>query len=103
MEITLIHYIVLSGILFVIGIFGVLTRRNIIGILMSIELMFNAANINLIAFNKYVIPYKLTGHIFAIFVITLAVAEAAVGLTLVLAVYRNFETVFIEKINLMKG
>lgn len=103
MQITITHFLILSAILFSIGIFGVLTRRNLIGILMSIELMFNAANINLVAFSRYVSPEKLIGQIFTIFVITLAVAEAVVGLAILLSIYRNFSTVFVEKINLMKG
>lgn len=101
--IGLYHYLVLSTILLVIGIFGVLTRRNIIGILMSIELIFNSTNINLVAFNHYLYPGRLWGQGFAIFVITLAAAEAVVGLALVLAIYRNLKTVYVEKMNLLKG
>lgn len=104
--IPLTHYLVLAAILFCIGLYGVLTRRNAIAILMSIELMLNAVNINLIAFNKYIVvtnPDLLyTGQIFAIFVLTVAAAEAAVGLALVLALYRNFSDIFIEKINILK-
>ena len=97
------HYLFVSAILFVIGIFGVLTRRNIIGILMSIEIIFNATNINLAAFNHYLYADRLWGQGFAIFVITLAAAEAVVGLALVLAIYRNMKTVYVEKMNLLKG
>ncbi len=98
----LTHYVVLSSILFCIGIFGVLTRRNAIAILMSIELMFNAVNINFVAFSKFVTPGEFVGQIFAIFVITVAAAEATVGLAIVLLIYRNFKGINVDNINLMK-
>ena len=102
MEISLAHYLALAAILFGIGMFGVLTRRNAIGILMSIELMFNAVNINLVAFNRYITPTDFTGQIFAIFTIVVAAAEATVGLAIVLLIYRNFRDIFVDNINLMK-
>jgi NADH:ubiquinone oxidoreductase subunit K len=102
MEISLAHYLALAAILFGIGMFGVLTRRNAVGILMSIELMFNAVNINLVAFNRYVTPADFTGQIFSIFVIVVAAAEATVGLAIVLLIYRNFRDIFVDNINLMK-
>lgn len=89
-------------IIFVIGIYGVLTRRNAIGILMSIELMFNSANINLVAFNKFLNLESKIGIIFPIFIITLAAAETAVGLALILSIYRSIKTVYAEKMNVMK-
>ena len=95
-------YLGLSALLFCIGIYGVLTRRNAIGILMGIELMLNAANINLVAFGRFHHPEVLVGHIFAVFVITIAAAEAAVGLAIVIAVYRNAKHIDIDKINIMK-
>ena len=96
------HYLALSTILFCIGIFGVLTRRNAIGILMSIELMFNAVNINFVAFSKFVTPNDFVGQIFAIFVITIAAAEATVGLAIVLLIYRNFKGINVDNMNIMK-
>ena len=96
------HYLILSAILFGIGIFGVLTRRNAIGILMSIELMFNAVNINFVAFSKFVTPGEFVGQIFAIFVITRAAAEATVGLAIVLLIYRNFKGINVDNVNIMK-
>jgi NADH-quinone oxidoreductase subunit K len=102
MEIGLTHYLALSAILFAIGFFGVLTRRNAIGILMAIELMFNAVNINFVAFNRFITPTEFTGQIFAIFTVVIAAAEATVGLAIVLLLYRNFRNVFVDKINLMK-
>jgi NADH:ubiquinone oxidoreductase subunit K len=102
MGIGLQHYLALAAILFGIGLFGVLTRRNAVGILMSIELMFNAVNINLVAFNRYVTPADFTGQIFSIFVIVVAAAEATVGLAIVLLIYRNFRDIFVDNINLMK-
>lgn len=100
--ITLTHYLLLSAFVFALGIYAVLTRRNGVAILMGIELMLNAANINLVAFNKYAAPGALQGQIFALIVITLAACEAAVGLALVLAAYRSLETVHLDEINLMK-
>jgi NAD(P)H-quinone oxidoreductase subunit 4L len=100
---TLTHYLALSGLLFLIGIFGALTRRNIIGILMSVELMFNAANINLAAFNRFLHPGGVAGQAVAIFIITIAAAEVVVGLALVLSIYRNLDTVYVEEFNLLKG
>ncbi|MEA1980630.1 MAG: NADH-quinone oxidoreductase subunit NuoK [candidate division Zixibacteria bacterium] len=96
------HYLVLAAILFSIGLYGVLTRRNIIGILMSLELMFNAANINFVTFNRYIISEGLTGQIFALFVIVVAAAEAVVGLALVLLIYRNWQGIKTDYVNVMK-
>ena len=94
------HYLILSAILFTIGVIGVLTRRNILIILMSIELMMNAVNINLIAFSA---EYQdVIGQVFAIFVIVVAAAEAAVGLGIVIAMFANKETVNVGEIDLMK-
>jgi NAD(P)H-quinone oxidoreductase subunit 4L len=98
----LIHYLVLSAVLFCLGIFGLLTRRNAIGVLMSIELMFNAVNINFVAFSRYITPQFLTGQVFAIFVITIAAAEAAVGLAIVMLLYRNFRDIEVDKIDFMR-
>ncbi|MDD5657103.1 MAG: NADH-quinone oxidoreductase subunit NuoK [Elusimicrobia bacterium] len=97
------HYLALGGLLFLIGIFGALTRRNIVGILMSIELMFNAANINLAAFNHFLHPGGVAGMATALFIITVAAAEVVVGLALVLAIYRNSATVYVEDFDLLKG
>lgn len=102
MEVGLVHYLSLAAILFAIGFFGVLTRRNAVGLLMSIELMFNAVNINLVAFNKFVTPTDFTGQVFAVFTIVIAAAEVTVGLAIVLLIYRNFRDVFVDNINLMK-
>lgn len=95
------HYLVLSAVIFSIGAVGVLTRRNVIIILMSIELMLNAVNLNLIAFSDKL--QDLSGQVFAIFVITVAAAEAAVGLGIVISLFRNKETVNVDQIDLMKG
>ncbi len=98
----MLQYLALAAVLFAIGVFGVLTRRNAIGILMSLELMFNAVNINLVAFNKFIGPDNLTGQIFAIFVVVIAAAEAVVGLAIVLLLYRNWQGVEMDKFNIMK-
>jgi NADH-quinone oxidoreductase subunit K len=102
MSIPLNWFLVLAAGLFCIGLFGVLSRRNAIGILMGIELMLNAVNINLVAFWRYLNPAQLTGQVFAIFVFAVAAAEVAVGLALVIAIYRNRDTVMVEEIDLLK-
>ncbi len=98
--VTTVHYLVLSAALLLIGTIGVLTRRNIVIILMSIELILNAVNINLIAFSQYL--HNVDGQIFTIFVITDAVAEAAVGLGILIALFRNKETVLADQVDLLK-
>ena len=100
MEISTGQYLVVSTALLLIGALGVLTRRNIVIILMSIELILNAVNINLIAFSKHF--GNVNGQIFAIFVITIAVAEAAVGLGILIALFRNKGTVLADEIELLK-
>lgn len=98
----LMHYLTLAAILFSIGFYGILTRRNAIAILMSLELMFNAANINLVAFNRFTTPDEFTGQIFAIFVIVVAAAEATVGLAIVILIYRNWRHIDADRVNLLK-
>jgi NADH-quinone oxidoreductase subunit K len=98
--ITTAHYLALSVALLAIGTIGVLTRRNIVIILMSIELILNAVNINLVAFSRYF--HSVNGQVFAIFVITVAVAEAAVGLGILIALFRNKETVQADEIEILK-
>jgi len=87
--ITLNHYLALGALLFCIGLFGALAKKNAIAVLMGIELMLNAVNINLVAFNHFLEPARVTGQIFAIFVIVVAAAEVAVALALVLNIYRR--------------
>jgi len=102
MSLGLEHYLILSAILFSIGLYGALAKRNAIIILMSIELMLNAVNIAMVAFSRYIVPLLLTGQVFAIFIIVVAAAEAAVGLAIILAIYRGRETIDATKIDLMK-
>jgi NADH:ubiquinone oxidoreductase subunit K len=102
MSVGLEHYLILSAVLFSIGLYGALARRNAIVILMCIELMLNAVNIALVAFSRYGALGGLTGQVFALFVIVVAAAEAVVGLAIIMAVYRNRETVEVDKIDLMK-
>jgi len=101
--IPLSWYLIVAAALFCIGLYGVLARRNAIGILMGVELMLNAVNLNLVAFWRYIGPEKLTGVIFAIFIIAVAAAEAVVGLALIVAIYRSRDTVNVEEIDLMRG
>jgi len=100
--IPLSWYLIVAAILFCIGLYGAMARRNAISILMGIELMLNAININLVAFWRYITPDALTGQIFAIFVITVAAAEAAIGLALIISIFRNRDTVIVEEVDMMK-
>ncbi len=95
-------YLILSGLLFAIGTFGFLARRNAISMLMSIELMLNAVNINLVAFSQYLRDGLLAGQIFTLFVITVAAAEVGIGLAIVILIYRNRETINVDEVNLLK-
>src|ERR1700757_3256287 len=95
-----IHYLIVAAALFILGVVGVLTRRNVVIILMSIELILNAVNLNLIAFSRHY--GNVTGQIFAIFVITVVVAEAAVDLGILIALFRNKGTVLADEIELLK-
>jgi len=99
-------FLIIGALLFAIGVAGVLTRRNIIVIFMSIELILNAANLNFIAFSRYLRDAgdlnAVAGQVFTVFIIVVAAAEAAIGLGLVIALYRNRETIFVDKIDLLK-
>ncbi|MGO4889168.1 NADH-quinone oxidoreductase subunit NuoK [Anaerobacillus sp. MEB173] len=101
-SIPLSVYLVVALLLFCVGMYGALTKRNAIIVLISIELMFNAVNINLVAFAKYGMIPSMTGQIFALFTITVAAAEAAVGLAILIALYRNRKTVNVDEMDLMK-
>ena len=98
-EIGTMHYLIVAAMLFILGVVGVVTRRNVVVILMSIELILNAVNLNLVAFSRL---YGLHGQIFSIFVIVDAAAEAAVGLGIVIAFFRNKETVNVDEVDLLK-
>lgn len=98
--ITTAHYLVLGAALFLIGTIGLLIRRNVVVMMMSLELILNAVNVNLIAFSNHL--QQLNGQIFAIFIIVVAVAEAAVGLGILIALFRNKETVQVDEIDLLK-
>jgi NADH-quinone oxidoreductase subunit K len=102
MSIPLYWWLIVAAALFCLGLYGVLSRRNGIGILLGIELMLNAVNINLVAFWRYVTPQALTGQIFAIFVIAIAAAEAAVGLAIFLSAYRRRDTIIVDDIDIMR-
>jgi len=102
LDIGLSHYLTVAAILFTLGIFGIfLNRKNVIVILMSIELMLLAVNINLVAFSSF--QHDLVGQVFAMFVLTVAAAEAAIGLAILVVYFRNRGTIAVEDINLMKG
>jgi NADH:ubiquinone oxidoreductase subunit K len=101
--IPLSWYLLVAAALFCIGLYGVFARRNAVAILMSVELLLNAVNINLVAFWRYMTPEDSTGLAWAVFVLTVAAAEAAVGLALVISVYRNRDSVVAEDLDLMKN
>ncbi len=95
-------YLIVAAALFCFGIYGVLARRNSVGVLMGVELMLNAVNINLVAFWRYLQPTDPTGQVFALFVLVVAAAEAVVGLALILSVYRDRSSIDAEKIDLLR-
>jgi NADH:ubiquinone oxidoreductase subunit K len=104
---TLNNFLVLGAVVFCIGLFGALSKRNAVSILMSIEIMLNAVNITLVAYASALLPHgptgvRLTGQIFAIFIITVAAAEAAVALAMIIAIYRRRQTIDVGQINLMR-
>jgi len=100
--IPLSWYLILSALLFCVGAFGVLARRNAVGILMGIELMLNAVNLNLVAFWRYLTPGLIAGQVFTLIVFAVAASEASVGLALIISIYRRRSTVVVDEINLMK-
>jgi NADH-quinone oxidoreductase subunit K len=102
MNVPLSWYLIVAAALFCIGLYGTLSRRNAIAILMGIELMLNAVNINLVAFWRYLTPDQATGQVFVLFVLTVAAAEAAVGLALIISVYRNRKSVDVDNVDLLK-
>jgi len=101
--IPLSWYLLLSAALFSVGLFGVLARRNAIAVLMGVELMLNAVNINLIAFWRYLTPDRSVGLVWAVFVLTVAAAEAAAGLALIISIYRNRDSVDVEELDTLKN
>ena len=102
MTLGLEHFLVLSSVLFAIGLYGALSKRSAVVILMSIEIMLGAVDIAMVAFSRYIVPTLLTGQVFTIFIIVVAAAEATVGLAIIIAIYRRRETIDITKIDLMK-
>jgi NADH-quinone oxidoreductase subunit K len=100
--IPIIHFLVVSTIMFFVGVYGFLVRRNLITILMSLELMLNSVNINFVVFNRYLFPDQLQGHFFSIFIIAVAAAEAAVAIAIIINVYRRFNNINVEDVSNMK-
>ncbi len=98
----LTHYLVLAALLFSIGLIGVVSKRNAVVILMCIEIMMNAVNITLVAFSRYITPALLTGQVFAMFVMAVAAAEVAVGIAIIITIYRNRESIEVDKFNIFK-
>jgi NADH-quinone oxidoreductase subunit K len=100
--IPLHFFLILATVMFFVGIYGFLTRRNLITILMSVELILNSVNINFLAFNRYLWPHKLDGLFFSLFVIAVAAAEAAVAIAIIINIYRRFTTINVEDVNELK-
>ena len=100
---SLEQYLILSAALFATGVFGVLARRNAVGVLIGVELILNSANINFMAFWRFISPHTMEGKAFIVIIITAAAAEAAVGLALIMAIYRQFGTVDVDEIHTLKG
>ncbi len=103
MSIGLTHYLLLAAMLFAIGMFGVLSKRNIIAVMMGVELMLNAVNINLVAFNRFMPVQDLTGQLMALFAIVVGVAEVAIGIALAFRIYHDRHTINVDELNRMKG
>jgi NADH-quinone oxidoreductase subunit K len=101
LQVSLPHFLVVGALLFALGLVTVSTRRNAVGVLMGVELLLNAANVNFVAFNRYVIG-DVSGQVFGLFVIVLAAAEAAVGLAIVLAIFQTFKTIDVREADLMR-
>ena len=101
-QIPLDYIVVLSTVLFFVGLLGVLIRRNLITMLMGVELMLNAVNINFVAFNHYLFPDRLEGHFFALIVMAIAAAEAAIAIALIINIYRKFATVSVDDVDELK-
>ena len=99
----LTNYLIVGALLFALGLFGVLTRKNAIAVLMGVELMLNAANLNFLAFWRYLAPQSMEPQVFVLIGLTVAAAEAAVGLAIVLNIYRDFGTVNVDEISTLKG
>ena len=102
LELKLIYFLIISAVLFGIGIYGVLTKRHLIHVLLSVELILNAVLINLVAFSSFTTSDKITGQMFAVFVIVVAACEVGVGLAIILSVYRKKRTVDINNVNILK-
>ena len=100
--ISIYYILTMSAIMFFIGAYGFLTRKNLITMLMSIELILNAVNINFVAFNKYLYPENMQGHFFSMFIIGIAAAEAAVAIAIIINIYRNIQNIDVENIDQMK-
>ena len=102
LDLKLIYFLIIGAVLFVIGLYGVLTRRHLVHILLSIELILNAVLINLIAFSLFTTPEKMTGQMFAVFVIVVAACEVGVGLAIILSIYRKRKSVDVNNMNILK-
>jgi NADH-quinone oxidoreductase subunit K len=100
--IPLEYFLIVATIMFFIGVYGFLTRRNLITILMSTELILNSVNINFLAFNRFLFPGKLDGHFFGLFVIAVAASEAAVAIAIIINIYRRFTSINVENVNELK-
>ena len=103
MTVPLTAYLIVAAVLFAIGVYAILAQRSAVMVLMGIELLLNAVGLNLVAFWRYVTPQNMSGQVFAAFVFVVAAAEAAVGLAIIITIYRNRRSVVVEEVNVLKG
>ncbi len=101
-QVPLSHVLIVSSLMFFIGVYGFLTRKNLVTMLIGVELMLNAVNINFVAFDRYLFPGKLEGHFFSMFIIAIAAAEAAVAIAIFINLYRNIRSINVEEVDKMK-
>ena len=101
-DISIHNILIITTLMFFIGIYGFITRKNLITVLMSTEIILNAVNINFITFNKYLYPNQMQGHFFVLFIIAVAAAEAAVAIAIIINLYRNIQSIDVEKVDYMK-
>lgn len=101
-HVPLLHVLIVSSLMFFIGVYGFLTRKNLVTMLIGVELMLNAVNINFVAFDRYLFPGKLEGHFFSLFIIAIAAAEAAVAIAIFINLYRNIRSINVEEVDKMK-
>jgi NADH-quinone oxidoreductase subunit K len=103
MNVPISYYLILAALLFFIGVYGFIVRKNLIGMLMAVELMLNAVNINFVVFNRFLYPGKLEGFVYSLFIIVVAAAETAIAIAIILNIYRNYKNINVDSIRELKN